>query len=137
VGDLDDILKAHKVKKEDEKRQRGEAVSTANSAKDNILAEFKKSFDGTILPILREYEESLSQEGYQATIQQQDDKVIFEFNIAEGAISSATVRHIIFQPAAQPNVTMSFDGRDKLVECNTFFIREELLGIFKKVFPSD
>lgn len=155
MGDLDDILKKHNAKKEEEKTRLEEAAVNAKNEQMNVRAEFKKCVDEIILPILREYQTSLMNAGYFAAIEaplmtepgepgpgpdkQFYNKVIFKFDTDKFAkskeIFSSSALSIIFQSAAKPNVAVSFDNYTKKIEGSEFFIRETLMGIFKKIFP--
>jgi hypothetical protein len=150
MGALDEILKKHKAQKEEEKRQREETAARSKNEKKNVMAEFKKCVDEIILPILSEYKESLSKEGYLSEIinaltidpagpeKQFYDKVIFKFDTEEIQPSKeffyTNARSIIFQRTDRPNVTVNFDDHSEQIECNDFFIRQKLEGIFNKVF---
>ncbi|MFI5294652.1 MAG: hypothetical protein ACHQ0Y_06450 [Thermodesulfovibrionales bacterium] len=153
MGDLDDILKKHNAKKEEEKMRLEETAANVKSEQMNVRAEFKKCVDEIILPILREYQTSLKNAGYFAVIEaplmtesgepgpdkQFYNRVTFKFDTDKFAKSkevlSSNAHSIIFQSAAKPNVAVSFDNYTKRIEGSEFFIRETLMGIFKKMFP--
>jgi hypothetical protein len=153
MTELDDILKAHKAKIEEDEREREKAAENERSKADFAMTVFKDCIDNTVLPILDEYKRTLARQGYMAEIIKRPAtdprqarkefyaEVAFKLNTEltkslKTTIRSERERSIIFQPADRPNVTLIFGHKSRPVECSEFFVRQELLEIFKKVFPS-
>jgi hypothetical protein len=143
--ELNDMLKEHEKRKDDEKRKHDDGQAMLEHAVETELTTFMKLADEVILPILRHNEAKLNDKGYPAKIilgpsethsgRQFYDKITFSFGTEKSATVSKT---ITFERYDDANVLIKFIGEGqpeaKKCEATKFAVNKELDEFFEMAF---